>query len=159
MGSSPRVWGQGNGKKVRIQKRRIIPTRMGTSFYLTICKERYSDHPHAYGDKSVDTLALYITLGSSPRVWGQVAQQYEAQLTRRIIPTRMGTRIAGKEVCVCEKDHPHAYGDKSIADVSRSPIKGSSPRVWGQAVFPPQKAHCWRIIPTRMGTSGPDKQP
>ena len=30
------------------------------------------------------------------------------------------------------QDHPHAYGDKSFADVSRSPTKGSSPRVWGQ---------------------------
>ena len=52
------------------------------------------------------------------------------------------------------EDHPHACGDKSFADVSRSPRKGSSPRVWGQACPKKLAEILTRIIPTRVGTRG-----
>ena len=50
-GSSPRVWGQ---VYVAIDKSTtggIIPTRVGTSAYLSRGKHRHKDHPHACGDK------------------------------------------------------------------------------------------------------------
>ncbi len=51
------------------------------------------------------------------------------------------------------KDHPHAYGDKTVAAQESVLIPGSSPRVWGQASQYPQMRTIPRIIPTRMGTS------
>ena len=65
----------------------------------------------------------------------------------------MGTSAASVVFIVTHKDHPHACGDK------RSPTsffvlqKGSSPRVWGQAVSTYTTENDSRIIPTRVGTS------
>ena len=49
------------------------------------------DHPHAYGDKPKDFFILFDSVGSSPRVWGQVKVALEARTSGGIIPTRMGT--------------------------------------------------------------------
>ncbi len=71
----------------------------------------------------------------------------------RIIPTRMGTSFHHDIRRPTDKDHPHAYGDKSLSYFLLLSDQGSSPRVWGQAVF---SAYCFPlqgIIPTRMGTS------
>ena len=65
----------------------------------------------------------------------------------------MGTRCVSTAVCVRQKDHPHAYGDKITLYMFLSSNLGSSPRVWGQ-VFQRQRLQLGdRIIPTRMGTS------
>ena len=50
-GSSPRVWGQGAASDIGVAIVRIIPTRMGTSFYQLFFFCNGKDHPHAYGDK------------------------------------------------------------------------------------------------------------
>ena len=64
---------------------------MGTSIVTSQKQVRRKDHPHAYGDKvSDDTRELYMT-GSSPRVWGQVVDEYYIHNDSGIIPTRMGT--------------------------------------------------------------------
>ncbi len=86
------MWGQEFLMLILLTTTGIIPTRVGTSFGEYI----------AGLDKK----------GSSPRVWGQGRCDIIEVADKRIIPTRVGTRIAGKEVCVCEKDHPHACGDK-----------------------------------------------
>ena len=49
-------------------------------------------------------------------------------------------------------DHPHAYGDKNIRLPYHRSLRGSSPRVWGQAVLVSSAIAAPGIIPTRMGT-------
>ncbi len=51
------------------------------------------------------------------------------------------------------EDHPHACGDKQTAKVIYMKAPGSSPRVWGQALFISALDQSRRIIPTRVGTS------
>ena len=92
-GSSPRVWGQDSSGTLFIVNDRIIPTRMGTSDFLQYKVIVNRDHPHAYGDKEMFTSRFIVYIGSSPRVWGQVDININAQKTPRIIPTRMGTRL------------------------------------------------------------------
>ena len=53
-----------------------------------------------------------------------------------------------------DKDHPHAYGDKSCLANSSLIVSGSSPRVWGQATANIDSLRNCGIIPTRMGTRG-----
>ena len=53
-GSSPRVWGQGKHGYDRKPRRRIIPTRVGTSVFLIFALLFVKDHPHACGDKKRD---------------------------------------------------------------------------------------------------------
>ena len=91
------------------------------------------DHPHACGDKDFKNLATSDRIGSSPRVWGQVQDFYDVVNNYRIIPTRVGTRVFANANFLAREDHPHACGDKDTPQGSLSDIKGSSPRVWGQA--------------------------
>ena len=92
-GSSPRVWGQVCFVKILFRHSRIIPTRMGTRFFpgdLAVSRE---DHPHAYGDKKNKWKRYFLSIGSSPRVWGQVTYTDDCVKRLRIIPTRMGTSL------------------------------------------------------------------
>ena len=70
-GSSPRVWGQGKHGYDRKPRRRIIPTRVGTSVFLIFALLFVKDHPHACGDKIHEMTIADYEAGSSPRVWGQ----------------------------------------------------------------------------------------
>ena len=132
LGSSPRVWGQeldinrppnivgiiptrvGTSDKLKLVllTHRIIPTRVGTS-QSRAKKETYrQDHPHACGDKKIDSVDSLIASGSSPRVWGQVLTDGEGNAKHRIIPTRVGTSVQRVDQYADDKDHPHACGDK-----------------------------------------------
>ena len=51
LGSSPRVWGQGDKVKAGDKLGGIIPTRVGTRNPKAIPENWYKDHPHACGDK------------------------------------------------------------------------------------------------------------
>ena len=56
-------------------------------------------------------------------------------------------------ISVSSKDHPHACGDKRTIPFVLFLMKGSSPRVWGQAMRATATTAPMRIIPTRVGTS------
>ena len=90
-GSSPRVWGQGIFRPYQAYRQRIIPTRMGTSSAILFIRADKKDHPHAYGDKLYHRIFDLSRGGSSPRVWGQVVDDYYIHNDSGIIPTRMGT--------------------------------------------------------------------
>ena len=153
-GSSPRVWGQVFVAAERLPVFRIIPTRMGTSYTFHRNNLSCRDHPHAYGDKRCQNGIFGLTLGSSPRVWGQDILCRERYRFFGIIPTRVGTRNYAANAYKTAGDHPHACGDKDLISVLCRFTAGSSPRVWGQVRrcgIVPLK---FGIIPTRVGTSG-----
>ena len=70
----------------------IIPTRVGTRWYLSHNRRTSWDHPHACGDKYSSGTLFIVNDG--------------------IIPTRVGTSGAGDVDYGAEGDHPHACGDK-----------------------------------------------
>ena len=90
-GSSPRVWGQDNFTALKKGGIWIIPTRVGTRLKSSSVNSHVRDHPHACGDKQRQSRMRLWTIGSSPRVWGQVEGGAVCKLRVRIIPTRMGT--------------------------------------------------------------------
>ena len=91
-GSSPRVWGQVRDLTKMVLDVGIIPTRVGTRISARYVCGKLRDHPHACGDKKKNRADFFQPLGSSPRVWGQVPDGLTTVLSRRIIPTRVGTR-------------------------------------------------------------------
>ena len=93
VGSSPRVWGQEMEALDSVPCVRIIPTRVGTSGNGAVRIYPKEDHPHACGDKHRQQPVFFIVAGSSPRVWGQDQQILYKSYERRIIPTRVGTRL------------------------------------------------------------------
>ena len=112
LGSSPRVWGQARLAVWQADTLRIIPTRVGTSRHSLQRQTTRADHPHACGDKIKGRGTTTLTDGSSPRVWGQGRKNRRNHNRRRIIPTRVGTRLATAEMFNGGEDHPHACGDK-----------------------------------------------
>ena len=152
MGSSPRVWGQEADFPDMYDEHRIIPTRVGTSRPTVTGREKERDHPHACGDKLTIVPPGFTLEGSSPRVWGQVFNCVLVFERHRIIPTRVGTSCPIISFSTVPKDHPHACGDKLQILLLMTTLKGSSPRVWGQAAEFGAMCGDFRIIPTRVGT-------
>ncbi len=64
----------------------------------------------------------------------------------------MGTSVACGGFNIGGFYHPHAYGDKWMDEDDVFGDTGSSPRVWGQAIFVRSRKWSDGIIPTRMGT-------
>ena len=148
---------------------------MGTSGGSPLRRKIVQDHPHAYGDKRFQLSPAVTVKGSSPRVWGQDISTDTPLADGRIIPTRVGTRLANKNNPTETEDHPHACGDKGNSSKILSHEAGSSPRVWGQVQpsrcfnsFIGSSPRVWgqafrlnirtlpnRIIPTRVGTRSP----
>ena len=116
-GSSPRVWGQANGKFTRYLHMRIIPTRVGTRKTEYEMRHRGEDHPHACGDKRYNISRFAVRLGSSPRVWGQGKLCENLTAIHRIIPTRVGTSYTNLYIAQQIQDHPHACGDKFFIQI------------------------------------------
>ena len=127
---------------------------MGTSSYLYLFGVRERDHPHAYGDKDPPPFRISLSLGSSPRVWGQERCLKIKRLGTRIIPTRMGTSFHhtfDKHFALGSSPRVWGQAPRKTTEVF---VRGSSPRVWGQAKSSAYFSSKTRIIPTRMGTSG-----
>ena len=153
IGSSPRVWGQVFNITPPSLKWRIIPTRVGTRNIFRLLNAPLRDHPHACGDKARFNILTVASLGSSPRVWGQVIESSNVPKISGIIPTRVGTSLTWLGSDDVSEDHPHACGDKLKINFYSAWNTGSSPRVWGQARLS-FRNYCWcGIIPTRVGTS------
>ena len=87
----PRVWGQVCYIRLSEFVRKIIPTRVGTSFLVLGSALNFGDHPHAYGDKRKQRCRKRYAAGSSPRIWGQAVMYSDKSILLRIIPTHMGT--------------------------------------------------------------------
>ena len=49
--------------------------------------------------------------------------------------------------------HPHAHGERYLADSDMVPKDGSSPRTWGTPFIRPPLQLCARFIPTHMGNA------
>ncbi len=146
------MWGQARALTSAIASFRIIPTRVGTSEGREPKPSSKEDHPHACGDKSIDTPATFVVRGSSPRVWGQDRVIVPFSCSILIIPTRVGTSHIGNSKHIIRPDHPHACGDKTAPRMAYNADGESSPRVWGQDTIQQISQRLLGIIPTRVGT-------
>ena len=87
------MWGQAQQLSNIFTSLGIIPTRVGTSNIGITERTLREDHPHARGDKANGTPLGEWDTGSSPRVWGQADDLTDTNGGKRIIPTRVGTRL------------------------------------------------------------------
>ena len=132
-GSSPRVWGIRNHVNFPAVLCRFIPTRVGNTSERATELTTYPVHPHACGEYDAIRDGIREAFGSSPRVWGILANSKPNLYVFRFIPTRVGNT-------------------QPIYERLRRHI-GSSPRVWGILSPSPRAVSMRRFIPTRVGNT------
>ena len=151
VGTSPRVWGERERRVSLPRSYRNIPTRVGRTPRRSPRAWRSAEHPHACGENSIAISVSFCSVGTSPRVWGELQQLLLVICVSRNIPTRVGrtssTRVPIRHI----SEHPHACGEnRSMRGTTRAAI-GTSPRVWGERCLRLNYATQLRNIPTRVG--------
>jgi len=95
-GSSPRPWGTRRAAWPRPWPPRFIPTPVGNApsprLPLRIC----AVHPHARGERQLNTREWKRSHGSSPRPWGTRSLRGCDSATIRFIPTPVGNALSAK---------------------------------------------------------------
>ena len=105
----------GNTLGVLVHRRtdsRFIPTRVGNTSSPPTVDDLLPVHPHACGeyDEQVTYDATYR--GSSPRVWGILAEQYAGAADKAVHPHACGEYCFLKPAADLRSEvHPHACGE------------------------------------------------
>jgi len=89
-GSSPRLWGTPWVAGIPWTPGRFIPTPVGNTVALNIINWLNPVHPHACGEHVEATIRLLDATGSSPRLWGTLADLILDEDIHRFIPTPVG---------------------------------------------------------------------
>ena len=110
-----------------------------------------SVHPHACGERPIDTEAVPGGNGSSPRMWGTGGKRKCSVGRDRFIPTHVGNGASMRIGNTLLTVHPHACGERRACSYTSTVIDGSSPRMWGTVFQPAQIANNTRFIPTHVG--------
>ena len=93
------------------------------------------------------------SVGSSPRVRGEVPGRDAVDGGDGIIPAGAGRRALTKRVNPNAWDHPRGCGEKYSNPYTRQPMAGSSPRVRGEELLGEACTHLLGIIPAGAGRS------
>ena len=110
-GPSPRAWGQQNPNLLKNAVLRTIPTCVGTTIIARKSHYCKPDHPHVRGDNHFLLNRYKISVGPSPRAWGQHAILHCLVIKPRTIPTCVGTTCIKSGAQTGKSDHPHVRGD------------------------------------------------
>ena len=153
-GSSPRVRGEGRGRRARALRKGIIPAGAGRSWRSENQKGEGGDHPRGCGEKLHKGEGVSALKGSSPRVRGEAVDAEQDPAGRGIIPAGAGRSSSFRWSKCLAGDHPRGCGEKAVSPESEESPEGSSPRVRGEEqVADHPNAHAG-IIPAGAGRSG-----
>ena len=112
-GSSPRLWGTESAGQIIIGQYRFIPTPVGNGPSVPCQASMPTVHPHACGERFVETDTSNPDTGSSPRLWGTVLPGGGDGAVCRFIPTPVGNGCAASLSYPHRPVHPHACGERA----------------------------------------------
>ena len=69
-------------------------------------------HPHACGEREYVPRSLVKVTGSSPRMWGTLVEDIQAEGEVRFIPTHVGNASKRENEVNEIMVHPHACGER-----------------------------------------------
>ena len=130
-GSSPRLWGTSSFIPPKDTWMRFIPTPVGNISLKPLTLRCEPVHPHACGEHGWMYLAVVITVGSSPRLWGTFRAEHFQDRNWRFIPTPVGNIEGSLYTVGAGTVHPHACGEHPLQPILALNRVGSSPRLWG----------------------------
>ena len=110
-------------------------------------------HPHACGEHTSLNKTASWEPGSSPRLWGTLADADIPAPAIRFIPTPVGNTVLRYRPVVGFSVHPHACGEHSGVSRKLYAANGSSPRLWGTLSFQGSPNREGRFIPTPVGNT------
>ena len=131
LGSSPRLWGTWDRARRGGACSRFIPTPVGNIAVRYQMPRREPVHPHACGEHSGWEKFDPRGRGSSPRLWGTLADAKPLISQCRFIPTPVGNMRRQRAKSRLKKVHPHACGEHRPRRGQCARRDGSSPRLWG----------------------------
>ena len=153
LGSSPRPWGTRRGRKRRGHEQRFIPTPVGNAPRRSQRPCRRPVHPHARGERELRKAPGSGVDGSSPRPWGTLVRESDADSLLRFIPTPVGNAPHCATSLAAATVHPHARGERALRLGDGLPHGGSSPRPWGTQHVQGGRLARQRFIPTPVGNA------
>ena len=92
-GSPPRVWEVRGINKVKVVKKGITPTCVGSTLKRRQPLLLLEDHPHVCGKYLIDVYGMCICMGSPPRVWEVLLNFFEKVFLTGITPTCVGSTM------------------------------------------------------------------
>ena len=145
--------GQVSRAAARWAASRITPADAGTRAVRNRLYPLSWDHPRGCGDKVVRGLHEAPFPGSPPRMRGQghVAMFYNGRYW--ITPADAGTSAFCHRLQHLFQDHPRGCGDKPGAHFPVTSLRGSPPRMRGQAADKARGVKTEGITPADAGTS------
>ncbi len=135
VGSSPRTWGTLLSDQVKVETARFIPTHVGNATRYWAELTRRPVHPHARGERGATHLGPATAVGSSPRTWGTLDQGRHGLHSDRFIPTHVGNAGTWRGSHRPRAVHPHARGERELAQQCRWPAIRFIPTHVGNALL------------------------
>ncbi len=135
-GSPPRVRELRCGVARAVKHAGITPACAGITAALTAGAEVIQDHPRVCGNYPVDLYGEDRLLGSPPRVRELPFHGVHPVLVAGITPACAGITLGGSQQLSGNGDHPRVCGNYLLADITKSILPGSPPRVRELRVHP-----------------------
>ena len=150
-GLSPRVWGNQCKDDGLPLVKGPIPTCVGQPCGRNSPRQQVAAYPHVCGATASRLDSANAVQGLSPRVWGNRSLRLEMERKLRPIPTCVGQPLPEERISAVMKAYPHVCGATASIPQSGIPVKGLSPRVWGNPAAGPEYRAKMRPIPTCVG--------
>ena len=111
LGSSPRMRGTRNKRRLVDRRRGIIPAHAGNTWTRAATCSPAGDHPRACGEHAADSFKSMADTGSSPRMRGTPRPAHGAGDSDGIIPAHAGNTRWRWSSSSTHRDHPRACGE------------------------------------------------
>ena len=131
LGSSPRMRGTPQERKIAQVMNRFIPAYAGNACRLTAPHFTSSVHPRVCGERVSSYCSPFYIVGSSPRMRGTLLGPEFLRYRLRFIPAYAGNAPMAGGSSSFETVHPRVCGERSPTGTCTSRRSGSSPRMRG----------------------------
>ena len=130
--SFPRMWDQLVENILAADVSRIIPTYVGSTFFVGSVFKFDANHSHVCGINGPSTGKRSPFNESFPRMWDQHRSQSQSPLRMRIIPTYVGSTSAACTGALSLTNHSHVCGINYSFFITSITAFESFPRMWDQ---------------------------
>ncbi len=152
-GPSPRPWGTRPRTRSPPPSWRSIPTPVGNAALPGSGTTTRAVHPHARGERALESATHSQKSGPSPRPWGTRRGSRPRRRESRSIPTPVGNASGRPSLSGLRAVHPHARGERCHSATMAGSVSGPSPRPWGTPELLDYRGALIRSIPTPVGNA------